>query len=217
MIKLFYNNEWIKWNPKDCFSDNKKNSINKIKVKTEKESKILKNNFLLKRKNIYNKAFLKGKEEGYKLGIKKYILFKKNNKKKNKKIDKLFYNLKKSINSIDSYISIRLVKALFSILKNNNNVIIKKKSKNLITKVKKYLYKEFMFLNNFNFIVNPKDINIVKKHFKIFFKYKNWTLISNNNVCRGEFKIYSPEINVNFTNSDCWNHLYRIFLVEKNK
>ncbi|WP_343154830.1 FliH/SctL family protein [Buchnera aphidicola (Pseudoregma panicola)] len=214
MHKLFYIKKWKKWNANSFSKNNDKNFFKKNDKSFD--NKIVKKKKKLEKEKIYNIGFKKGKEIRCKKEFKKKYLHNKKNKLEIKKIKSLFLSFKKSIKSIDSYISVKIVKIFFNIVKKNNKIFNNGKTKKLIKKVKKYLFKECIFLNNLTFKINPKDSKLVKKNIINFLKFKNWMLIEDSNISVGECEIVSPEINVNFTNTDNWDNLYRIFFLEKN-
>ncbi|WP_343189137.1 FliH/SctL family protein [Buchnera aphidicola (Chaitoregma tattakana)] len=215
MYKLLNSKQWKKWNA-DSINTEKNNTIVKKKNVTDlSRNSYLESERLIIEKISYDKGFKSGKKVGYDLGYKQFNLFKKEINDSKKKIEKIFLNLSKSIESIDSYVSIKIVKVLFSVLKRNNK-FFSNNTNRLIQIVKKSLRKELFFLKNLNFLVNPTDFSIIKKSFRNCFKFNNWTLISDNKIASGECKIFSSEMNIDFTNSDTWDNLYRIFLFEKN-
>ncbi|WP_343184087.1 FliH/SctL family protein [Buchnera aphidicola (Ceratovacuna keduensis)] len=210
MYKSFYIK---KWKP-NSFSKNDNNILKKNNSNFNNK-KIIENKKLLE-EEIYNKGFLEGKKIGHRIELKKNNFYRKKKKIEIKKIKNLFLSLQKSIKSIDSYVSIKIVKIFFNIIKDNNKIFNNNGTRKLIKNVKKYLCKECIFLNNLTFKINPKDSKIFKKEIVNFLNFKNWVLVKDNNISKGECEIVSPEINVNFTNVDNWNSLYRIFLLEKN-
>ncbi|BGI51295.1 MAG: hypothetical protein BucCj_0510 [Buchnera aphidicola (Ceratovacuna japonica)] len=216
MHEISYIKKWKKWAPRSFCKNRNFNNILKKKNKNINDNNVSKEKMLFNIKEIYNEGFLKGKKIGHKIEHKKFYIYKKKKKLEIKKIKSLFLSLKKSIKSIDSYMSIKIVKIFFNIIKRNSKIFNNISTKKLIKDVKKYLYKECSFLHNLTFKFNPIDLKLIKKKFIKFFKFKNWILISDKNVSKGECQIISPEININFTNTDNWNNLYRIFLLEKN-
>ncbi|WP_343191877.1 FliH/SctL family protein [Buchnera aphidicola] len=222
MYKLSYKKKmekWKKWNPdylclnKNDFKNvkNKKNNIKDNMSKSLHKDDLVENKILEENKIAYKKGFFEGKIVGNKLGSEKFFLYKKCLKKEKIKFKNLFFNLKKSIKSINTYVAFKMIKILFNILKKNNRFFKNKNYKKIIYDVKKCLNKEYNFLNNLNFKFNPKDFKFIKKKFLNFFKFRKWILIPDEKISIGECEIFSSEININFTSLDNLNHLYRAF------
>lgn len=217
MFNFINSNKWKKWYPNFIKTDSK--NIKKKIIFKKSDIFFRKNQkHIFVDKDLYQKVYNAGFQEGYQSGWLQSFLFFAEKKNKIKegfikwRLIKFLKCFELSYENFNRNISSRILKTTLKISKIIIGDILKFHKDLIIEKINKIFNKTKIVLKNPIVCINPKNQELVQKNFGEIFKIYGWTVVLKSNIDIYSCYIISKGCEIDATVATCFEKIQDFFL-----